>query len=380
MDLEKIDKEVRKALKLIRKGYQKDYIMEKIKAIEFSKEKVYEMAKCRIKAKEKFGEMAEKLFFDEEGLRYSTPPIVAEYRAKRLKCKSIADISCGVGIQLSYFAKFSKAIGVEIDGDRVKMAKLNAMVFGVDVEIIQGDALSNEIFEKIDADCIFSDPSRKEKEEKRTFETLFPNPSKVYELYSKKTGNIAFELPPQMKREEIKLQGEKEYTSLNFRLNRLALYCGDLATCNISAISLPSEERITNEDEKIEIGKGEAMDLLYEVDNTIIKANLLPNLVGKLSFNGYILHEDKKRVLLTSSNDYKSAFLRKYEIIKICRFNFSEINKELKKLNAKKATLRFSIEPKEYWKIRNKIEEGLKGEKHYYIFKVNDLAIISSPS
>lgn len=378
MNLEEIDKEVKKAVKLIRKGYQREFILEKIKERVFSKEKIFEMAKCRIKAKKKFGELANKLFFDEEGLRYSTPPIIAEYRAKRIDGNSITDVSCGVGIQLIYFSKKAKATGIEIDRDRAKMAILNAIVFGKDVEIIIGDALSKEIYEKIDADCIFSDPSRKEKEERRTFSTLFPNPAKIYEIYSKKTDKIAFELPPQIERKEIKLQGEKEYTSLDFRLNRLALYTGSLASCDVSAISLPSEERVTNLDEKIVLEKiNKPMDFLYEVDNTIIKADLLENLTGKLSFNGKILHKDKRRTLLTSCEEYKSSFLRKYEVEKICNFNLNEINKWLKKLKAGKATLRFRIKPEKYWKIRNKIEEGLKGEKHFYIFKVNEKAIIA---
>jgi len=53
------------------------------------------------------------------------------------------------------------------------------------------------------------------------------------------------------------------------------------------------------------------------------------------------------------------------------------LNKILKKLGGKKATLRFSIEPENYWKIRKKIEEGLNGDKSFYIFKIGDKAVIA---
>ena len=378
--LEEVDEEISKAVDLIKQGFHRDFILKKIKAKFFSKEKIFEMAKCRIRARKKFGEMASHLFFDEEALRYATPPEVAEYRAKRVGGGIAADICCGVGMQLMYFSKYAdKVIGVEIDKDRVKMAKLNLMVFGAEnFEIMEGDALSMEIFNKIDADSIFCDPSRKPEEKKRTFETLLPNPMKVYELYRKKTDRIAFELPPQMRREEIKIEGEKEYTSLNFDLNRLALYAGAFASCNISAVSLPSEERVTDEDDEMEIEKkSEMADYIYEVDRTIIKAGLLKNLAGKIGFDGFLLHLEERRTLLSSENKYTSSFLRTYKVVESCEFEIDKINRVLKKCDAGKATPRFSIEPKEYWKVRNKIEDGLKGEKKYYIFRVGRKAIIA---
>ena len=255
---------------------------------------------------------------------------------------------------------------------------LNAVAMDAKIKIIKGDALSKKIFDKINADCIFCDPSRKEKEEKRKFETLLPNPMKVYSLYSSKTDRIAFELPPQISREEIKIEGEKEYTSLNFNLNRLALYTGELAECDTSAVSLPSEERITDLDEKMKLKKTDkALEYIYEVDRTIIKAGLLENLTGKIGFNGYIIQIDKRRGLLTSSSEYKSAFLRKYEVVAKCNFDYHKLNRILKKLGARKATLRFSVEPEKYWEIRKKIEEGLEGEKHFYIFKVGNKVLVA---
>ncbi len=366
-----INEKVNKAVEFIRRGYTKEYILKKLG----EKEKIFEIAKCRIKAKKKYGILANKLFFDEDGLRYSTPPIIANYRANRLKSNKIADVGCGVGVQLLYFALKSKeAVGIEKDAFRAKLARLNAIAMKIkNVEIIEGDALNIEV----DADCIFSDPSRKEG--RKTFESLSPNPFKIYKMYKEKVDKIAFELPPYIPKKEIKLIGEKEYTSLDFKLNRLALYTDELAECDVSAISLPSMERVTDLDDKIKLEKSnKLLNFLYEVDDTIIKAELLENLAGKISFNGKVLQLEKRRTLLTSSDEYETAFLKKYEIKCICNFEIYKINRILKKLNAKKATLRFSIEPKKYWEIRNKIEEGLKGDIHYYLFKLKDKAIIAN--
>jgi len=151
-----------------------------------------------------------------------------------------------------------------------------------------------------------------------------------------------------------------------------------LANCHTSAVSLPTGERITNEDEKMEIKKSEELhDFLYEVDRTIIKAGLLENLAGKIGFEGNLLQLKERRTLLTSPLLYASAFLKPYKVIEKCDFELNLINKILKRLNARKATLRFSIEPENYWRIRKRIEDGLNGDRSFYIFRVGGKAVVA---
>jgi 16S rRNA G966 N2-methylase RsmD len=374
------EKSIEKALELIRRGYSKEKILRKVRGFLFSSEDIYEVARCRIKAREKFGEIAEKLYFDEIGLRYSTPRVVAEYRADRLRCESIADISCGIGAQLLFFAmKCGKVYGVEIDRRRALLARLNARVLNLgNVEIIEGDALSNEVVKKLgDAEVVFSDPARPPQENLRTLESLKPNPILVHEIYRSITQKIAFELPPQLPPERIQLVGEKEYTSFNFRLNRLALYTGELAECKVSAISLPSRERVRDEDEEIEVERASKLgSLIYEVDPAVVKAKLLPNLLGKLSFPAKIVCLGK-RTLLTSDEVVNSEFLRRYSVLKELRFEIGALRDSLRELNAGKVTLRFSLPPSEYWGVRKRIEEGLDGERWVYLFKIDDKAVIA---
>ena len=374
---------VNKTVDSIRRGYGRNTVLKGIKKTCFDRNMVFEIAKCRIKARKKFGELADKLFFDEEGLRYSTPPMVAEYRAKRLRCKSVADVSCGVGVQLLFFSKHAEhTLGVEKNPFRLELARLNAFALGCDnVSLMQRDALDERLAKELDADCVFSDPARPAGEKVRKLETLQPNPVEVYRLYQVKTGRIAFELPPQISRENIVIDGEKEYTSLNFRLNRLALYTGELATCDVSAVSLPSEERVTDEDEPMSLLESDKVgDYFYEVDVTIIKSGLLSNLLGKIGFDGSLVQTGKRRTLLSSNGLYESAFLRTYVVRETLVFDVPTINKALKRLNARKATLRFEIDSKDYWGFRKKVEEGLNGEKHFYLFKVGGKAVIAEPS
>jgi 16S rRNA G966 N2-methylase RsmD len=381
-EIKRVQREVEFAERKIRKGYSREKILKGIRKTVFTQEEIFSIAKNRIKAREKFGELSKSLIFDDSGLRYSTPPTVAEYRAERLKTDKIADISCGVGSQLIFFARKSReAIGIEISRKRALMAYINLNSLGIEnTSIIAGDALSDEVLNKIDADTVFSDPARPPEVEVRTMDGLEPHPEKVYEKYKKVTERIAFELPPQMPPERITISGEKEYTSLNFRLNRLALYCGELAEYDVSAVSLPSREKVTSEDDEVIPERTDNVeDLLHEVDYTVMKANLLPNLLGKLGIEARIFLDDGKRTVLTSSTTTDSEFLRDYAVELVCPFSVSRINQELKRLDGGKITLRFSVSPDEYWNLRKKIEDGLKGEKWFYLFRKGDYAIISSP-
>ena len=381
MHFKEMNSIINEVVRLIRKGYSRGKIIsEMIEDTEiFTKEKLFEIAKCRIKAKKKFGELADKLFFDEEGLRYSTPPEVAEYRAKRLESEVIADVSCGVGIQAIYFAMVSeRVIAVEKDPVRLELAKLNAESIGVEnIDFIYGDATSKKIIDRIKADIVFSDPARRPEEQIRTLETLEPSPIKIYKIYREVTDKIAFEIPPQISKENITIDGEKEYTSLDFRLNRLALYTGALKSCEISAISLPSKERVTDNDERIDLDVREIpLRYIYEVDPTIVKANLLENLAGKIEFDGYLLMEGKRRTLLTSKKEYDSSFFRCYNLLDFCKFDLSEIKDSLRDLDAGKVTLRLEIDPKRYWAFRKEIERGLSGDRRVSLFRIGDYAMI----
>ncbi|RLI89855.1 MAG: SAM-dependent methyltransferase [Archaeoglobales archaeon] len=382
-DFAKVERAVSRAVELIRRGIPKEKILKRVKnrGLILSPSDIYEMAKFRIKARKKFT-IGNKLFFDELGLRYSTPETIAEYRAKRLKCDVMADVSCGVGGQLIFFAKYCRKVyGVELNPRRAVIAALNAMVMELkNVEIISGDALSDDAVAMVrDAEVVFSDPSRPPEEDVRTLDSLEPNPLKVVEKYRKITDKIAFELPPQMppERVDMYLKGEKEYTSLNFKLNRLALYMNELAECKVSAVSLPSEERVTNEDEKVKIKTTEKIKtFLYEVDTTVVKAGLLENLIGKIGLEAELLKEDKRRTLITSNEDANSAFLRKYEVLDVVSFEKQAIKKALKEAGAGKVTLRFSLPPSEYWHIRKKFENELTGDRWVHLFRVGNTAIV----
>lgn len=115
---------------------------------------------------------------------------------------------------------------------------------------------------------------------------------------------------------------------------------------------------------------------IYEVDPTIVKANLLENLAGAIKFDGYLLMEGKRRTLLTSKKEYDSSFFRCYNLLDFCKFDLSEIKDSLRDLGAGKVTLRLEIDPKRYWAFRKEIERGLSGDRRVSLFRIGDYAMI----
>ncbi|MBP2029215.1 hypothetical protein J2755_000135 [Methanohalophilus levihalophilus] len=320
---------------------------------------------------------------DKPGLRFATPEEVAEYRAKRLKCNILADISCGIGGQTIAFAKqCEKVFAIDLDPVKVKHARENCRRYGItNVEFFCGDALSREIISKIpEVDIIFSDPARPPSEERRDIRNLQPPIDKVMEAYAHKTTSFAFEVPPQLTPERIPFSCEKEYLSFKGKLNRLNLYFGDLKKCDISATTLPSEETLCSTGSKTNVEEAEKLEMFaFEPDPVILQAGLLGELSDSIetecSLKAYIV--DSKRMLLTSKNNCMHPFFKNcYEVTDIVDPDPTTINQKLRQHKAGNALLRGNVNPKHYWEFRNIVEDGLEGETKFHLFLTPEKAII----
>jgi len=322
------------------------------------------------------------IYSNSEGLQLSTPEIVAKYIARRLKTDIIADLGCGIGGQVIFFAKeCRKVYAVERNPEKLEYAKQNCRLYGVDnVEFLLGDALTPEIKEKVsDADIIFSDPARPLSEKERTLGNLEPPIPEIIKIYSDITPDLAFHAPPQISPPRIVLNCEREYLSLNGQLNRLTLYLGSLKSYDRSAVVLPKGERLGSFDAP-QIRKSPVCDYVYEPEPSIVKAKLLNELAEilvKEKKDIYFYKGDERRTLLTSSKLIGSDFLKdSYLFLAGAGKDMSKLKDILKSLKAKNVVLRFDIDPKNYWEIRTKLEEGLAGTRTLHVFGFGDELIV----
>lgn len=318
---------------------------------------------------------AEKLEYAPEYIRWATPEVVAKYRAERLKCKVIADLGCSIGFQAFAFAKTcKKAYAVEIDERKLDLAKKNAEILGLkNIEFIHGDVLDEKVIHQLkDVEIIFCDPERLPEESKRSVGTIKPSIPGLLKKYAAVTENIAIEFPPQIT--EIPFDCEREYVSVNGQLNRLTLYFNGLQKCERSAVILPGKEKLCSE-ENATLEETEDLGVyLYEADPAVVKADLLAELSqktkAKLYFSG-------KATFFTSDTKIKSTFFKNsFKVVDVCAQDEHEIIAALQTHKAGKVILRFSVEPKDYWNVRNRIEAKLTGDKTYALFYLGDDAII----
>ncbi|MEM2115496.1 MAG: methyltransferase domain-containing protein [Candidatus Woesearchaeota archaeon] len=373
MDEEKVLNEIED---LLRNGYSDDQIRKKISYVSND---LIEVAKARILAKSK--NYSVPIWSDVEGMRYSTNEIVAKYRAERLKPSSVADISCGIGIQLIHFARYASiAIGVDIDPKKIEYAKRNAQNYGLNhIRFIVGDSLSEEIISKINVEVIFSDPARDAFARERKLEDLKPNPLMVYEKYHYKTEKFVFDLPPQIERKKIPWKGEFEYIELNNEINRLTFYSQALSLSERTAVILPKNivirdnpklRNIVEETDKIK-------KFLYEIPISVVYADLINEFFHLFDKKLYLLKIDQKRTFSTSDYLISSDYFREtYEVKAVFSFSIDLINRYLKENNYGKAIIKFSIPSENYWSLRKRLESDLKGDRIAYITKFQDMAVV----
>ena len=317
----------------------------------------------------------EQLHYKAEDLRWATPEIVANYRAQRLKCQTIADLGCGIGFQTLAFAKVcQKVYAVDKDQEKIQRAQHNAEALGLsNIIFIVGDILSKEVIAAVkDAEIFFCDPERLPEEKERNLETITPNLKKLVQQYSKLSSKLAVELPPQIKK--VPFAGEKEYLSLERKLNRLTWYSKALSKGKRSAVILPSKE-ILYADTKAELLKSRKLQAyLYEVDPAVVKAGLLAELSTLTSTSFYAA---EKAAFFTGAELIKSPFfVHTFKILGITTWEDSEIKKSLQDLSVGTVLIRWPVPPDQYWKIKNKLESSLSGTKKVSLFKLQGQAVV----
>lgn len=334
-----------------------------------------EIAKARIKVSEKFSK-SNRLWLDLYSASYSTPEIIGKYRSSRVSGGRIIDVGSGAGLQSIMFAENFPVIGIETRRERVEMSYLNSEVYGVkNAKFINADYVS--VIDNLNItseDIIFSDPLRPRTEEKRTLDSVVPSPLALMKLASQYTKNFVFDLPPQMRWEEITIDGEKEYISINGRMNRLTLYTGSLSKGSVSAVMLPSGIKLRGEPSEHHLQRvEEAKKYLYLPDPSVLYAKLvhsIPNL-EKLR----LLSEDKRRLILTSDELLDEGFPGDiFEVLLVS--SEKEFYDGLSRLNAGESFLKFQIEPNLYYEMKKGIDERLSGTGAIYIFRDREKYIV----
>lgn len=159
-----------------------------------------------------FHEFQRGIQYDAVGLYSITPESIAQRIAERmvLTCNGhlVIDAFCGLGGNTIQFALyFDHVIAIDIDPDRIAMAKHNARVYGVDhkIDFIVGDALS--LLPHLPCDAVFLSPPWGGPSYKDSpsflLSDMHPNGWDILEKSLWSTMNIAYYLPKHMDVDDI---------------------------------------------------------------------------------------------------------------------------------------------------------------------------------
>ncbi|MEM0158403.1 MAG: hypothetical protein QW812_02700 [Thermoplasmataceae archaeon] len=293
-----IDGIVDRIIQMLRNGLTMNSVIKEVESPRRVTEFCFNLARSRLEVKDKFAHW-DRLWFDSYTASYSTPEVVASYRAKRLSGENILDAGCGAGIQAIYFSlEGSETVAVEKDIGRYYMSRINAGVMGAKLKIVRGDvtALDPSSLNKIS--LIFSDPERPPSQIERDLQHLIPSPGVIMSHFKTVTEDFVFDIPPQMRWNKIDMDGEKEYISVSGRLNRLTVYLGRFRRSDVSAVMLPSGMRFQGKPDCSENNQsGQVKRYLYVVDPSLVYACLWKQLEnGSVDYLG----KDDRRIILTS--------------------------------------------------------------------------------
>ncbi len=311
-------------------------------------------------------------FGDKEGLRRSSPVEVAEYKAKRLSKYTIADLGTGIGVQLVQFALHSpEVLGVDFDAKYIEYTRMNLEKYNIkNAKLIKGDALDSRIMKEARKyDVINSDPSRSKNGPNWSLYDLSPNPREILRKYQK--DNVTFDLPLRIPKNELTGDPELEYISFGGEPKRLFVYYGELKQRNLSAVSLPSGERITKDESENEGNMKRAekpLTYVYDLDQVLDISGLLGTFLDKED-ELFILERGKQRLLATSEKSVDSSFIiGEYKVIKDYR-SLVDLRKDLLNYDYGRIYLRFNIDPNHYYKIKKDLEYNALGLEDIFIFK-----------
>lgn len=342
---------------------------------------IIDIARTRKKAAEKYPD-GKELFFTSEGLRWATPASAADHCAERLGRPLVLDVTCGQGGQVLSLSRTSgRVIAVDIEPLNCLVTLMNCLSRGIEnVTIVNSDCFDEKVVSlSEDGGALFSDPARPPGSEERTLEEITPDPRRVMEAYGKTASGMCFEVPPYLSMEKVNFECEAEYVSIEGRLNRLNLYTGDLKRSERSAVILPQRSEIRGIpsfglfDDPRSAVKGR---FAYELDPAVVRSGLISALIARMGMNGTPIRLDDRRSLLVSEDRLNDPFLKQSYRVLEGSVKQEALTETLVKLGAGSVTLRFRVDPKDYWRVRNKLEEGLSGKRKVQLFKPGDYLIL----
>lgn len=331
-----------------------------------------EMARLRIKAREKFGERAARMFFTREALEQATDSRISRYRFQPHDVDDLiaADFGCSIGGDTMALAEAGGALVAGVDLDPVRLAMAQANVTSERAVFIQADLLKALPFAGRLAFAFF-DPARRADDGQRIYSVKdYIPPLSVIQGWRGMA--VSVKLSPGIDLDEIKEYGSiVEFISLKGELKEAVLHLSGGAPFD-------AERRATLIDESgtyAQIWRNllygteptlnitEPRAVLYEPDPAVIRAGLVQDLGAELDATLI----DSTIAYLTSDQAVQMPFARAWQIEDWMPFNLKRLRAYLRERGIGRVTVKKRGSPITPEELIAKLHLPGKGEERIVV-------------
>ncbi|PWN04706.1 SAM-dependent methyltransferase [Nocardioides silvaticus] len=293
----------------------------------------------RQRARAKFGELADRLYFTPDALEQATRLSVATHRASRYRvfgASTLIDLGCGIGGDL--IAASSAGLvcaGVDLDPVRVAVAEANLAALGLPgaVQVADATEVNHHAF-----DLAFADPARRSGAG-RTFnvDDWVPSWTWVEDLLRR---DACVKVAPGIPHSLVPADVEAEWVSDGGEVKEAALWSGRTATARRRATVIGSGglASLTDEDDPgvEEVGVGAVGDYLYEPDGAVVRAGLVTAVAAGVS--GRLV--DPKIAYVTSDSSFRTPFARGYRVLEQLPYREKQLKAALRERRIGRLTIK----------------------------------------
>lgn len=307
---------------------RKDYPQEVVNA-------AVSMAELRRKARGKFGEDANNLFFTDDGLQQASDSYIRAYRTQNYTGLCVLDVCCGIGTDSIAFARAGAIVhGIDYDDTRIAIARHNARMLDLDIQFTVADV--TEGIDTQDYDMLFFDPARRDANGKRLFdvEQYLPALSLIDEWHS---GGIMVKISPGVDLRQLeRYQGTVEFISVNGDLKEAVLHRPRTASLIATRIEKGDIQRWENRGEIVIVPIDVPSGYLCEPDPSILRAKLVQHLTESLK--GHMLDET---IAYFCTDDFpESDWVRAWKIREWLPFNLKKLRARLREMDVGTVTVK----------------------------------------
>jgi hypothetical protein len=294
-----------------------------------------EMARLRLKAVDKFGDDAARMFFTRDALEQASDPLIRDYRADFIGAQTLVDAGCGIGADSLAFAKAGASVtGLDIDPVRVEIARYNAQVLDLKAHFEVADIRDG----LPPGDVVFFDPARRDDQGNRIYDVeRYQPPLSIIQTW--KQPSIMVKLSPGVDLDQLKnYAGVVDFISVDGDLKEAVLSLGDSVRRIRATLLRPDEyyfwERQFGFVPETLITAPRAW--LIEPDPAILRAGLVQDVAAKL--DGSLL--DDTIAYFTTDTKPESPWIRAWQILDWMPFNVKKLRVYLREHDVGNVTVK----------------------------------------